>query len=472
MIQTSAVIISAASATSINSMLSGLMTVVLPEVGSIFHLTPKLLLWPVSIYALTNGCTLLLFGTLTDMLGSRRMHLLGNIFQVAMTIGTGLSKTGTQMIVIRALCGVASSLCLPSAVSIVTTALPPGRRRNIAFASMGGGLPIGFGIGLIMGGVCAGTIGWQWGFHITSIFNFLVLALLAWKLPRTNSNNPAVRWRRLKTDVDWIGILIITLALGILLYVLSEITSSVSEIRTPTNIGLLSASLILLPIFALWMHYATNHNLPALIPNSLWSSRIFTSVCLNVFFIWGAFNSVEQYLNFYFQNLQNTSVLYSGIQFLPTCIAGAAANLTMGLIVHRVRAPYIIAIATSLSCIAPLLMALANPKWTYWAAEFPAVALNAIQVDAFYTIANLLITEAFPDETQALAGGVFNTIAQIGKGVGLALSGLVEEGVGREKGLLSGYRVAFWFCFALCLGTQVVSFWGLRGVGKVGGKEG
>jgi len=116
-------------------------------------------------------------------------------------------------------------------------------------------------------------------------------------------------------------------------------------------------------------------------------------------------------------------------------------------------------------------MAVANPEWTYWAAEFPAVTLNAIQVDAFYTIANLLITEAFPDGMQALAGGVFNTVAQIGKAVGLAFSGLVAESVGRKYGTLTGYRAAFWFSFGLCIATQMVSFWGLRKVGKVGEKK-
>lgn len=150
---------------------------------------------------------------------------------------------------------------------------------------------------------------------------------------------------------------------------------------------------------------------------------------------------------------------------------------------YRIRGDWILYTASALSCIAPLLMALANPAWTYWAAAFPAATLNAIQVDAFFTIASLLITSAFGTDTQALAGGVFNTVAQIGRSVGLALAGLLAESVtakssasrendgdgGRsQRALLEGYRAVFWLCFAMCLMTQLTSFWGLHGIGKVG----
>jgi MFS family permease len=176
---------------------------------------------PVSIYALSNGCTLLLMGAVTDVVGSRRMYMLGNVLQCAFTLATGLSKNGTNLIVVRGFCGAASSLCLPSAVSIVTAAFPPGPQRSVAFASMGGGLPIGFAIGLLLGGVCATNIGWNWAFYITSIINAVVLLLFVWQLPPTKQNTPKLEWRRLRTEIDWIGVLLISSSLAMLLYVLS-----------------------------------------------------------------------------------------------------------------------------------------------------------------------------------------------------------------------------------------------------------
>lgn len=60
---------------------------------------------------------------------------------------------------------------------------------------------------------------------------------------------------------------------------------------------------------------------------------------------------------------------------------------------------------------------------------FPAVALNPIGADALFTVSNLVITSVFPSRMQGLADGVFNTIARIGKSVGLATSGVIAAGV-------------------------------------------
>jgi MFS family permease len=81
------------------------------------------------------------------------------------------------MIVFRGFAGIAISFCLPSAVSIITSTFPEGKRRNIAFAAMGGGQPIGFTVGLTLGGVFSDTIGWQWGFHIAAIINTIVFVI-------------------------------------------------------------------------------------------------------------------------------------------------------------------------------------------------------------------------------------------------------------------------------------------------------
>ena len=85
----------------------------------------------------------------------------------------------------------------------------------------------------------------------------------------------------------------------------------------------------------------------------------------------------------------------------------------------------------------------------------------------------------FPAKTQGVAGGVFNTMAQTGKNVGLTLTTLtanqattraLQAGKLNPDALLVGYRVAFWFCSALAIASTCVSIWGLRKIGKVGQK--
>jgi predicted MFS family arabinose efflux permease len=83
---------------------------------------------------------------------------------------------------------------------------------------MGGGQPVGFGIGVTLGGVSAGTIGWRWGFRITCLLNLLVLILASLHLPKKRH---CVAWRRMLFEVDWMGSLLLTSSFAMLLYVLS-----------------------------------------------------------------------------------------------------------------------------------------------------------------------------------------------------------------------------------------------------------
>lgn len=172
---------------------------------------------PISIYALTCGCTLLLLGSVADVVGSRPMYLTGCILQSGFTLACGLAQTSTQLIIFRAFAGIAISFCLPSAVSIITSTFPEGKRRNIAFASMGGGQPIGFSLGLTLGGVFSDTIGWRWGFHIAAIINTIIFIVSFFGLPKIDEEQPHV-WRRLATEIDWVGIVIGSTSLAMLSY--------------------------------------------------------------------------------------------------------------------------------------------------------------------------------------------------------------------------------------------------------------
>jgi len=97
-----------------------------------------------------------------------------------------------------------------------------------------------------------------------------------------------------------------------------------------------------------------------------------------------------------------------------------------------------------------------------------------------FTVANLIITDAFPANTQALAGAVFNTTAQFGFSLGIMLMGITSSRVtatspykdkASPEALMFGYRAVFWLCFGMQLLASVISIWGLRGVGKVGLKR-
>ena len=204
----------------LNTMGSGILTVALPTIARDIGLSENLLLWPASVYALAAGCTLLIFGSVADVVGSKRVWLAGAGFYIAFTLACGLARTGLQLVIFRTMLGIAISMCLPSAVSITTNSFPRGKRRNIGFACMGMGQPLGYSIGLILGGVFTNTIGWRWGYYLSAIINAVLFAGAIWGLP-SEVRKEAVSWGRLWHEIDWIGAIIISISLGFLSYVLA-----------------------------------------------------------------------------------------------------------------------------------------------------------------------------------------------------------------------------------------------------------
>lgn len=85
-----------------------------------------------------------------------------------------------------------------------------------------GGQPIGFSIGLTLGGVFADTVGWRWGFHMAAIINTVIFVVALFGLPNNiDEVSGEVTWKRLVYDIDWIGALIAACSLAMLSYVFS-----------------------------------------------------------------------------------------------------------------------------------------------------------------------------------------------------------------------------------------------------------
>lgn len=322
------------------------------------------------------------------------MYILGSVLQSGFVLACGLSRNAAELIIFRGLSGIAVSLCLPSAVSIITSSFE-GKRRNVAFASMGGGQPVGFSVGLAIGGVLTDDIGWRWGFYISGLANTAVLAVAIWGLPAeidhssVGDGTARLSWgdkfRWLKTEVDWVGAFTASVSLAMLSYVLASVTGSQSEIRQPVNIALLAVAVALIPAFIFWVGRQEGLDKPAIIPNSLWRNRVFTTITTAVFLTWGSFNALEAILTFFFQKVQLLSATESSIRFLPEPVAGMLANLAAGLLVHRVPANWLVLSTCLVSLVAPLTMVFATPDSSYWSSGESRMHVNKVRTDAVLT---------------------------------------------------------------------------------------
>lgn len=416
-------------------------------------------------------------GSVADVVGNRPIFISGVAFFTLFTLALPLCRTGDQLLTARALQGISMACCLPTSVGIVTTTFAMGRMRNIAFAALGGGWPIGFSIGLVLGGVLVETIGWRAGYYFSCVVSTLTLIGAWYTVPKTFTA-PNKR-KALRNDIDWVGVTIASFCLALLSYILSEVTATAAVIHKPEYIVLLTIGLLLIPVFIIWVGRQERRGLPAIIPNSVWRSVEFTSICIMVFLMWAAFNAFSYWSTLLMQDVQGISAISTSLRFLPLVAVSILSNIVAAALVEKVPAAVILMVGCSLGAISPLIFATLNPRLTYWAAEFMAMCLAPIGADLLFNVANLVVTASFPPEEQARAGGIFNTIAQLGNSFGVAATALVAANVTEDnesghmpiEATLKGYQSAFWMCFAASIAGFFVAGLGLRHSGKVGLKR-
>lgn len=179
-----------------------------------------------------------------------------------------------------------------------------------------------------------------------------------------------------------------------------------------------------------------------------------------------------------FQKVQHLSALQASIRILPSLMVGVVLNFTMGLFVDKIPALWIVIVSSALCAGSPLLMAFAQPQQTYWANAFVAQLLQPISADALFTVGLIVVSDVFPDDTQGLAGAVFNTASQFGDALGLAIMQIIStvvtknnEDKGEIKAALEGYRASFWAMFGVMVLCGILGAIGLRKTGRVGLKR-
>ncbi|KAK5312598.1 hypothetical protein LTR93_011260 [Exophiala xenobiotica] len=351
---------------------------------------------------------LLMAGSIADVVGARRVELLGCFMLGVFSLACGLADTGLQLTLFRAFQGVAMAIHLPATVSIVTATIPKGKARNMAFAALGFARDIGYSVGLVLSGVLIQTSGWRLNFYLAGGAMLILATVAVWGLPKEQGISTSSEGfiKEFYHKIDGAGSIILSGGLALLTYALA------------------------------------------------------------------------------FQEIQDAGTLTTSLQLLPNVVVGVVLGLSCGLFVDKVAAGWLVTITSILCACAPLLMAIMNPRWTYWYMAFWAQALSPVSVDVLFTVGMLIVSDVFPDKSQALAGAVFNTVGQFGLSFGVGLCQLVALGITGNQAqashgselpegdtLLRGYRAAFWTMHGFMLLCIIVALFGLRRVGKVGLKR-
>ncbi|KAK0737991.1 major facilitator superfamily domain-containing protein [Schizothecium vesticola] len=464
------------------SVSTGLITTSIPRMASDLSIPPQTSYWPLSVYGLTSGACLLVSGAIADVVGSNRVFSAGNLLLGCFMFACGLARTNVQVVMARAMQGVAVALCFPSSVGIIARSVVPGQRRNLAFACTGLGQVLGYFAGLLFGGLFIDTVGWRVGWYVTgSVLVGLFVFGVVWVLPADGTTGNLLNvGRELRTKVDWVGAGLASASLALLAYVLVQLSNSELAIRAPVIVAMLAVSLGLMPVFVAWTHFAEKRGYPVLIPNRLWKETAFVGVCVMMLLSYAVMQTMELFCTLFFQHVQGLSAMQSSVRMVPAMVVATLMVLTTGLFIHKISPVYLVLPTSFLCAGAPLLMALNQPEWPYWYAAFPAQALQPMSADVLFSVGIIVVSEVFPDDTQAVAGAVFNTAGQFGLSIGLALIGIVSESFIQRsphadksgpEALADGYRAAFWTAFGWMLLICVVALVSLRKVERVGLKR-
>src|SRR5437588_6045828 len=218
-----------------------IVNVALPSIKTDLHFSETSLQWVITAYSIFFGGVLLLGGRLADLLGRRRLFMIGLALFTVSSLLDGLAWSEASLIGFRALQGLGAALLSPAALSILTTTFREGRERNLALGIWGAASGSGGAAGVLLGGLLVSALSWSWIFFINVPVGALVLGLSPW-LPRESRAD--LRHR----PFDFAGAATITGGLMLLVYGMTRATQH--GWATAETIGLLAGSAVLIAAVA------------------------------------------------------------------------------------------------------------------------------------------------------------------------------------------------------------------------------
>src|SRR2546429_4647574 len=213
-----------------------IVNVALPSIKTDLHFSQESLQWVITAYAILFGGALLLGGRLADLLGRRRLFMIGLVLFTVSSLLDGLAWSEGSLIGFRGLQGLGAALLSPAALSILTTTFREGRERNLALGIWGAASGSGGAAGVLLGGALTSALSWSWIFFINVPVGALVIGLTPWLLRESRAELG-------HRHFDFAGAASITGGLMLLVYAMTRATQH--GWATGETVGLLASSLIL-----------------------------------------------------------------------------------------------------------------------------------------------------------------------------------------------------------------------------------
>jgi EmrB/QacA subfamily drug resistance transporter len=412
--------------------------------------------WVVTAYALAFGGLLLLGGRLSDLVGRRRMLIIGLVgFGAASALG-GAATSFAVLVIGRGAQGAFGAMLAPAALSTLTVTFTDPAERGRAFGVYGAIAGAGGAVGLLLGGVLTEYLSWRWTLYVN-----VVLAVIAGagavRLLAADRRDPGVR-------IDWPGTVLVAGGLVAVVYGLSE--ADTAGWGAPTTDVLLSGGVVLLAAFVLVEMRVAHPLLPLRIVLNRFRGGAYLAIGLSAIGVFGVF----LFLTYYLQLTLAYSPVKSGVAFLPMIAALVAASTISSGVMPRVGPRPLIPLGMLIAAGGlAILAAQLGLRTSYLDWILPAQLLLGVGLGVVFGCALNTATYGSGAADAGVASALVNTNQQVGGSIGTALlntiaasaltSYLVTHGhspLALAEAAVHSYVVAFWVSAGIFAASAVV----------------
>jgi len=425
-----------------------IVNVALPSIERELHMPADAVQWIVTGYAISFGGLLILGGRAADLLGRRRMFVIGLVAFAIASLAGGLAQDPVLLIAARVVQGAGAAVVAPAALSLITTGFPEGAERTRAIGLYGAVSSVGFVAGQVLGGVLVQFTSWRAVFLVNVPVGLIAAAL-----------SPAVLGRaaaaRNKIRLDVRGALLITGAVTLIVFAVSQ-----GVVLGWTSPLVIAATVVAAAATAVFMRAETRHPAPLIKPALLHRKGLRDGTTLA--FLLGLWNGGEMLvLSLYLQQVLHESPLLTGLIIAPQGVVGFAAGVIGPRLAGKMGVRRLL-VLTAACAAAGFLVLTQLPAAGYSPVLF-VVTLIGFGTAGTALGSTVLASRGMADADQGLVGGMINTSRQIGAAVGAALLPAVAVSVSGGIGV-SGDRAAMFAAALAALAATAVAWRAARPV--------
>ncbi len=417
----------------------------LPQIRADLGFTATGLSWVQSAYLLAFGGLLLLGARAGDLLGRRRMFVVGLGLFTAASLVIGLAVSPAMLIAARAVQGVGAAVLAPSTLALLQTTFREGPDRTRALGYYGAVAGVGASVGLVAGGVLTDLISWRVGFFINVPLGIVLLIAATRVLPET------VRHRG---RLDLPGAVTSTLGLSALVYGL--VRSADAGWTDPLTLAALVAGVALVAGFLLHERRAAQ----PILPLRVFASRQRSGAYAARFLFLGAMVGFWFFTAQFLQGVLGYSPTMAGLAFLPTTVVNFAAAMAVPRLIRRFGNTVLMVTGLVISTLGAAWLTQLTSATPY----LTGIALPMVLIGLGQGLALTPLTTAgvagVPARDAGAASGAVNVAHQLGGSLGLAVlvtvAAAAGQGVTDAPALLADQVAATFDAGALMLAVAVV----------------